>query len=148
MAGSGARPGRPAILYTSGTTARPKGVIHTHETLRYMTGLSEQMEMSAERVAAVLTPMTHLAGFWLMLSAGSVRANRLEAQSKGPPQRSYDPNHQSRSCHSPPSRAECLKDRIFDRDSRAVASKATKLFGGGSILRRLVIRKYYGSYEN
>ena len=63
-----------AILYTSGTTARPKGVIHTHETLHYMTGLSEQMEMSAERVAAVLTPMTHLAGFWQMLSALTVGA--------------------------------------------------------------------------
>lgn len=63
-----------AVLYTSGTTARPKGVTHTHETLRYMAGLYEQMGMSRDRVAAVLTPMTHMAGFLIMLSALTVGA--------------------------------------------------------------------------
>ena len=60
---------------TSGTTARPKGVTHTHEALHYMTGLMEQMGLSRERVAAALTPMTHMGGFMcLMLSALNVGA--------------------------------------------------------------------------
>ena len=58
-----------AVLYTSGTTAQPKGVAHTHQRLHYMTGLMEQMGMSRERVVAVLTPMTHISGLWVGLSA-------------------------------------------------------------------------------
>ncbi len=63
-----------AVLYTSGTTAHPKGVTHTHESLHYTTGLVEQMGMSAEQVAVVLTPMTHIGGSGMMLSVLNVGA--------------------------------------------------------------------------
>ncbi len=47
-----------AILYTSGTTARPKGVTHTHETLHYMTGLvstSAYVQACSAKISAVFS---------------------------------------------------------------------------------------------
>lgn len=52
-----------AVLYTSGSTAHPKGVTHTHETLHIMCGMMQQMGMAHDRVVGILTPMVHMASF-------------------------------------------------------------------------------------
>jgi long-chain acyl-CoA synthetase len=88
---TGAPTGRPSphvaadqaavILYTSGTTARPKGVTHSHRTLLEAARASG---IASSDVAAVMTPMAHAAGCFLLLAcvdagAMAVTCARFEA---------------------------------------------------------------------
>ena len=65
-----------AILYTSGTTDRPKGVTHTHQSLdRMATYHAQQINLSHTDICGVALYLTHIGGFALqMLPALSVRA--------------------------------------------------------------------------
>jgi long-chain acyl-CoA synthetase len=52
------------VLYTSGTTARPKGVIHTHASLgRSAATMAENADIRPEDVLAMATPLCHASGF-------------------------------------------------------------------------------------
>jgi long-chain acyl-CoA synthetase len=68
-----------AILYTSGTTARPKGVTHTHETLKKTVLYNvEAAEQTFEDRISGMLPMSHIFGFTLqMLSPLSIGATLI-----------------------------------------------------------------------
>ena len=59
-----------AILYTSGTTAHPKGAVHSHRTLLESAETMRHMRLDEDQVVLVITSMAHLIGFgMLFLSA-------------------------------------------------------------------------------
>ena len=59
-----------AILYTSGTTARPKGVMHTHVSLIAASGLMSSMGLDETHIMLGATQMVHIAALSCVLLPG------------------------------------------------------------------------------
>jgi len=59
-----------AVLYTSGTTARPKGVMHTHISLTGGTELMYRLGVNEDHVLLAVTQMMHIAAFGCVLMPG------------------------------------------------------------------------------
>ncbi len=59
-----------AILYTSGTTARPKGVMHTHVSLMGATELMSSLGVDETDTPLAITQMLHISGLACLLLPG------------------------------------------------------------------------------
>jgi long-chain acyl-CoA synthetase len=55
-----------AILYTSGTAARPKGVTHSHETLLGSARAMHDAQLNENQIVVVMSSMAHMAGFGML----------------------------------------------------------------------------------
>jgi long-chain acyl-CoA synthetase len=59
-----------AIMYTSGTTAHPKGVVHTHGTLLETARAMHEMQLDENQIVVITSSMAHLVGLGMgLLSA-------------------------------------------------------------------------------
>lgn len=77
--GAGAPTDVSLLLYTSGTTADPKGVLHTHQTLDYeIRSIAELFALGPDDTVFAPSPLTHITGYLFgvlmpaMLGAASV----------------------------------------------------------------------------
>src|SRR5262249_28046118 len=63
-----------AVLYTSGTTARPKGVMHTHVSLTGATELMASLGIDETHVLMAMTQMVHIAALACVLLPGVAKS--------------------------------------------------------------------------
>lgn len=61
-----------AIMYTSGTTAHPKGVVHTHGTLLETALAMHDMQLDENQVLVITSSMAHLVGLGMSLLSALV----------------------------------------------------------------------------
>lgn len=61
-----------AILYTSGTTAHPKGVTHSHATLVHTAHAMRRMQLDEHQIVLIISSMAHMVGFGMLFLASLV----------------------------------------------------------------------------
>jgi fatty-acyl-CoA synthase len=80
------RPGDTALIaYTSGTTGRPKGAMHSHEVMRRVGFVAGRLRVGSEDVILGHMPFYHVGGLFLQLLLALFTGARLVLMSKWDP---------------------------------------------------------------
>ncbi|HEY3853191.1 MAG TPA: AMP-binding protein [Verrucomicrobiae bacterium] len=65
------------IIYTSGTTAHPKGVTHSHETLMRLAETMRSLDLDENQVVITTSSMAHILSFAMVFLAGLVHRSTV-----------------------------------------------------------------------
>lgn len=78
------------IIYTSGTTAHPKGVTHTHESLWQLAAVMGHMHLDESQVVLIPTSLAHLVGLGMLLLSSLVNGAAAVITQPGDSARNLD----------------------------------------------------------
>jgi cyclohexanecarboxylate-CoA ligase len=146
------------LLYTSGTTADPKGVLHSHDTLRYENrSIADLLGLGAADTVFMPSPLTHITGLLYGVLLPPMLGSTAVFQDVWEPERAAD-LIEAHHCRLSVGATPFLQDLVDTYDRRS-AGCSLRLFacGGADVPPELVYRarkslgaavmRVYGSSE-
>jgi long-chain acyl-CoA synthetase len=129
------------ILYTSGSTARPKGAVHTHRTLLAAVRLGSRYLLRDERTSLVMTPIMHALGLGVALLPAIDRGAQAVLLSRFDAGAALDAIERFR-CSFTITMPALMQLVVTEqeRQPRDVSSLRTALAGGDSVPAALQVR--------
>jgi fatty-acyl-CoA synthase len=129
------------IVYTSGTTGKPKGAMHSHEVLRRVLYCAERMHVDSDSIVLGHMPFYHVGGLFLQLVMSVAAAGGLVLMPKWEPARALDLIVEHRVTHIGGTPTH-FYDLINARQSRDVDTSCLRAaFIGGAVDMRGVITR-------
>jgi long-chain acyl-CoA synthetase len=127
------------ILYTSGTTARPKGILHTHQSLWHCARLHcEAFELQSDERVLLMCPMMHMSGLHQLLTTVFIGGTAVIVPPLDPAA-ALDAIEQQRCTHMLGLPVAChFMVREQERSPRRVDSMRSILAGGDSVSVTLI----------
>jgi cyclohexanecarboxylate-CoA ligase len=146
------------LLYTSGTTADPKGVLHSHDTLRYENlSMARLLDLGATDTIFMPSPLTHITGLLYGVLLPPMLGSTAVFQDVWEPERAAD-LIEAHHCRLSVGATPFLQDLVDTYDRRSTGC-SLRLFacGGADVPPELVyharhsldaaVMRVYGSSE-
>ena len=133
-----------AILYTSGTTGKPKGCMHTHGTIMHSAmGAVLWEQMCQDSVILSTAPMFHVTGMQHSLNAGILSGASVVLLPRWDPAAAGYLIERARCTHW--ANVPTMVVDLLAHDSTAMRdlSSLQNIFGGGSAMPEVVAQKLY-----
>jgi fatty-acyl-CoA synthase len=133
-----------AILYTSGTTGKPKGCVHTHRTIMHSTmGAVRWEQICQDSVILSTAPMFHVTGMQHSLNAGILAGATIVLLPRWDPAAAGHLIERARCTHwaNVPTMVVDLLAHEFT--AQRDLSSLQNIFGGGAAMPEAVAQKLY-----